>query len=137
MLIELVLVAVLSECPEGTVHQMPYCVPIVQVVESEPFAGYVGSGVERWRPWVEIYFRPADVPRAMRIMACESSGNPNALGPYKEVGLFQHHPRYWAERSASYGWGGWSAYSVDANVAVAAALAYDTSGGGWQHWVCK
>ena len=28
------------------------------------------------------------------IALCESGGNPKAIGPYKEVGLFQIHPKY-------------------------------------------
>lgn len=119
------------QCAEGLIHQMPYCVPPV----TAEYAKY-GYDVDRWHPWIEIYFKPEDVDHALRILKCESSGNPNALGAIGEIGLFQHHPRYWAERSVRYGWGGWSPYSPDANVAVAAAMIYYDPRS-WLHWSCE
>lgn len=97
-----------------------------------------GPGVEGWRPLVEHFFAPADVDRALRIMACESKGDPNARNPYSGAsGLFQHMPRYWSQRSSSAGYGGQSIFDPVANVAVAAWLVYDYPGGGWGHWVCR
>jgi hypothetical protein len=97
-----------------------------------------GPGPEGWRPLVEKFFRPGDVDRAMRVMACESLGDPNARNPLSGAsGLFQHIPRYWPERSASAGFGGASIFDPEANVAVAAWMIYEYPGGGWQHWVCK
>lgn len=83
-----------------------------------------------------IYFYPWEVERAMRVLGCESVGDPEAIGEAGEMGLMQHHPRYWAERSSRYGWGGWSAFSPDANIAVAAAIVhYDDRS--WRHWTCR
>ncbi len=97
-----------------------------------------GPGAEGWRPLVELFFDPADVDRAVRIIACESNGNPSARNPSSGAsGLFQHMPRYWADRSSSAGYGGSSILDPEANVAVAAWLVYDYRAGGWQHWVCK
>lgn len=136
-------VSALEECAEGMTHVAPFCftpdeltVFLSTQTETEAPRPFYGSGVERWRPWVEIYFQPGDVDRAMRVLRCESGGNPSAVGGVGEIGLFQHHPRYWAERSARYGWGGWSAYSPDANVAVAAAIIYNDSRS-WLHWTCR
>lgn len=97
-----------------------------------------GSGSEGWRPLVELFFEADDVDKAIRIMECESRGDPGARNPSSgAAGLFQHMPGYWSSRSAAAGYGGASIYDPEANVAVAAWLVYDYSGGGWQHWVCK
>ncbi|KKL09308.1 hypothetical protein LCGC14_2567200, partial [marine sediment metagenome] len=93
---------------------------------------YTG-GVERWRSLVATYFRAEDVNRAMRIMACESRGNPNAKNPGSSAsGLFQHLGKYWVSRSAAAGYGGVSVFDPTANVAVAAWLRDQRGGGG--HW---
>ena len=95
---------------------------------------WTGS-VEQWRGLVESYFRPADVAWALRVMACESGGNPNAKHPRSSAsGLFQHLARYWPGRSSRAGWAGASIFDPVANVAVAAWLYYS---GGASHWVCK
>ena len=74
----------------------------------------------------------------MRVMACESLGDPNARNPRSGAsGLFQHMPRYWPERSAAAGFGGRSIFDPEANVGVAAWMIYEYPGGGWKHWVCK
>ncbi len=97
------------------------------------------AGVEQWRPLVAAYFRPGDVDRALRIMQCESGGDPNIMhdfsNPASASGLFQHLGKYWATRSAAAGYGGVSIFDPTANVAVAAWLRDQP--GGWQHWVCR
>ena len=86
-----------------------------------------------WLSLVEAYFAPADVSRALWVIHCESSGNPNAVhGSSGASGLFQHLPKFWADRSSKAGRAGESILDPDANVAVAAWLVY--SGGGWRHW---
>lgn len=97
-----------------------------------------GPGAEGWRGLVEEHFAPGDVDRALRIMACESNGDPDARNRSSGAsGLFQHMPRYWSERSAGAGFAGESIFDPVANVAVAAWMVYDYAGGGWQHWVCR
>lgn len=94
----------------------------------------MGSNVEQWRGLVAAYFAPGQVETALRVMRCESGGNPNARNSRSgAAGLFQHLPKYWAERSAKAGWGGASIYSPEANVAVSAWLVRN---GGWGHWTC-
>lgn len=89
------------------------------------------------RALIERYFRPEDVNRAIRIAWCESSFNPRAVNPTSgAAGLFQHLPRFWAERSALAGWPGADAFDPEANVAVAAWLLYEFPGT-WEHWTCK
>ncbi len=86
-----------------------------------------------WLSLVEAYFAPADVSRALWVIHCESSGDPNAVhGSSGASGLFQHLPKFWADRSSNAGRSGASILDPDANVAVAAWLVY--SGGGWRHW---
>lgn len=86
-----------------------------------------------WLSLVEAYFAPADVSRALWVIHCESSGNPNAVhGSSGASGLFQHLPKFWDDRSSKAGRSGASILDPDANVAVAAWLVY--SGGGWRHW---
>ena len=95
--------------------------------------GAVSAGVEQWRSLVVAYFSADKVETALRIMACESGGNPNALGRDGDSGLFQHLQRYWTERSSKAGWAGASIWDPTANVAVAAWLQRT---GGWRHWTC-
>ena len=104
---------------------------------SKPRALVVWTGtVEQWRPLIERYFAPADVGWAMRVMSCESGGNPNAKNPAGSAsGLFQHlAAKYWTARAVAAGWAGADVFDPEANVAVAAWLYYH---GGPSHWVCK
>lgn len=94
------------------------------------------SSTEQWRGLISAFFAEADMAWAMRVMACESGGNPDATNPSSgAAGLFQHLPKYWAERSSNAGVAGSTPYDPPANVAVAAWLFYE--GGGQSHWVCK
>ncbi len=105
------------------------------VPHTHPRRSFSG-GVERWRPLVAAYFRPSDVDRALRIMACESGGNPNAKNPGSSAsGLFQHLGKYWPARSAAAGYSGESIYDPTANVATAAWLRDQP--GGFDHWMCR
>lgn len=97
-----------------------------------------GPGAEGWRPLVEEYFPAHEVDRAIRIIACESNGDPNARNPRSGAsGLFQHMPGDWPMRADSAGFPGASIFDPEANVAAAAWLVYDAQGGGWGHWVCR
>ena len=87
--------------------------------------------VEEWRPLVATYFKPEDVDRALCLIGYESLGDPNAYNNSSGAsGLFQHLPKYWAERSTDAGWSGADIMDPEANVAVAAWLREE----GWQHW---
>jgi hypothetical protein len=97
--------------------------------------GTAPAGVEQWRSLVVAYFPPDQVERALRVMACESGGNPLAKNPGSSAsGLFQHLARYWPTRSSAAGWAGASIWNGEANIAVAAWLLRT---GGWSHWVCR
>ncbi|HJM97934.1 MAG TPA: transglycosylase SLT domain-containing protein [Acidimicrobiales bacterium] len=101
------------------------------------------ADVEQWRQSVESainsYGGPSsDTNRFLRIMQCESMGQPNATNPSSgAAGLMQHLPQYWDARANTAGYPGYSAYDPIANINVSAWLIYQASGGGWQHWVCR
>ncbi len=86
-----------------------------------------------WKDLVRLYFRPGDVARALRVVRCESGGNPSAVNSSSgAAGLFQHLPRYWKARAANAGFPGSSPLDAEANIAASAWLVYH--GGGWSHW---
>lgn len=94
--------------------------------------GESSSAVERWRPLVEKHFPPGMVAKALRVMFCESRGNPDARNPSSDAsGLFQHLPRFWPQRSQAAGFAGASIFDPEANIATAAFLA---TRDGWRHW---
>lgn len=100
---------------------------------AQPATRLAPRDVEVWRPLVEAHFAPGDVARALAVISCESSGDPNAKNPRSSAsGLFQHLGRFWAERTADAGLPGADIFDPSANVAVAAWLVYE--GGGWSHW---
>ena len=91
--------------------------------------------VERWRPVVAMYFPDDRVDWALRIIECESHGDPEAKNPRSSAsGLFQHLGSLWDERTAAAGWDDADIFDPFANIAMAAWL-LETGGPG--HWVCK
>ncbi len=119
-----------------------YAAAQAALAEAQRKYRWTGS-VEQWRPLVEQYFPAERVQEAMRVMACESGGNPNAKNPTSTAtGLFQFLTGTWAWSSVSAGWSGYSRLDPEANIAVAAWLV-DRSvrtnhpGGAWGHWECQ
>ena len=97
--------------------------------------------VEQWRSLVASFFRPNLVDSALRVMQCESLGDPQAYNPYSGAsGLFQFLPGTWAVTAGRAGYAGSSAFEPEANVAAAAWLAgyYQSRGQSpWVPWHCK
>lgn len=97
--------------------------------------------VEQWRSLVATFFSSAQVDPALRIMQCESLGDPLAYNPYSGAsGLFQFLPGTWAVTSVKAGYEGSSPFDPEANVAAAAWLAgyYESLGRSpWSPWYCK
>ncbi len=88
------------------------------------------------RALVTLYFDRADVNRAVRIAWCESRFDPGSVNLRTGgVGLFQHLPRYWAERSSEAGFGGYPATDPEASTAAAAWEVYN--GAGWEIFSCR
>lgn len=88
------------------------------------------------RALVSQYFEPEDVTRAVRIAWCESRFDPDSVNLRTGgVGLFQHLPRYWADRSDAAGFDGYPATDPEASVAAAAWEVYN--GAGWEIFSCR
>ena len=108
--------------------------PTVILVDS-PY----GENVERWRSDVRgalaEYGLGDEEDRFMRVMWCESRGDPDAVNAESGAsGLMQHIPRYWDERARAAGFQGASPFDPIANI-YASVWLLDT--GGWNHWECK
>lgn len=109
----------------------PEPAPVVRTVPRPPPAPPVS--VESWRPLVAAHFQPEHVDAALRVMACESGGNPNAANPTSTArGLFQFLRGWW---SGAWGYPAFDPYDPAANVIAAAWLS--KGGSDWSHWVCK
>ena len=102
-----------------------------------------GPDVERWRPEVITaiarYGGPAtDVPKFLRVMKCESGGDPDAYNTSSGAsGLMQHLDNYFPWRAKMAGYEGASPFDPIANINTSAWLLYEHVAGGWQHWVCQ
>ena len=94
--------------------------------------------VERWRvPVVEAlkeYGLEEEEKTFMRVLRCESFGDPDAKNPESGAsGLMQHIPSYWADRATVSGFHGASPFDPIANI-YASVWLLDI--GGWSHWEC-
>lgn len=98
--------------------------------------------VEQWRETVTQAILAnggpiTDVPRFLRILECESRGDPNAYNAASGAsGLMQHLERYWPARADKAGYTNASPFNAEANIHTSAWLIYRATGGGWSHWVC-
>lgn len=97
--------------------------------------------VEQWRGLVQQFFPTHRVEEALRIIDCESNGDPEAYNPYSGAsGLFQFLPSTWATTAPNAGYPGASPFDPEANIASAAWLAnrYEELGHYyWQAWSCR
>jgi hypothetical protein len=88
------------------------------------------------RALVTLFFEPTDVNKAVRIAWCESRFDPDAQDLRTGgIGLFNHLPRYWEERSANAGFPGVAATDPEASAAAAAWEVYHA--GGWEIFNCR
>ena len=97
--------------------------------------------VEQWRSLLEQYFPTSRVEEALRIIDCESNGDPNAYNPYSDAsGLFQFLPSTWATTAGPAGFPGASPFDPVANIGSAAYLGNHYEELGlyfWAPWNCK
>lgn len=110
--------------------------------EAASSASVVTSPTSGWLSEVEvrrlanIYFEPRDVNKAVRIAWCESRFDANAEDLRTGgIGLFNHLPQYWEERSANAGFAGVPATDPEASTAAAAWEVYN--GAGWSIFTCR
>ncbi len=88
------------------------------------------------RALVSLYFAASDVNRAVRVAWCESRFDPDSVNLRTGgIGLFQHLPKYWADRASSAGFGGSDPTDPEASTAAAAWAVYQ--GGGWDVFACR
>ena len=99
------------------------------------------GAVEQWRSAVQQHFPAGRVDEALRIIQCESLGDPDAYNPYSGAsGLFQFLPSTWATTAPKAGFSGASVFDPTANIGSAAWLAnrYQALGMSyWQPWSCR
>lgn len=99
--------------------------PATPTPEPTPDAPVYGAGVEQWRSLVASIFPAWAVDTALRIMSCESNGDPNAVGAQGELGLFQVHPRWHSDAT------------LDPLGNVRAAYRISNGGRDWSAWSCR
>lgn len=116
---------------EEVIHPEPTDLHAVGFVVAPPSVNTgMGSNVEQWRGLVAAYFPADQVDHALRVMACESGGNPWAYNRSGASGLMQVLAS-WAD---NFGYQPSDLFDPDINLYVASLLYYD---GGWGHWVCR
>lgn len=87
--------------------------------------------IERWTPLVARHSWNVDY--ALSILQCESGGNPGAVSPTNDHGLFQHNARYGPARFADYGMDWSDRYDPATNIEAAYRLWRSE---GWRPWTC-
>ena len=113
-------------------HRHPWYWAEGQPESPVPYRG-MGADVERWRTLTAVYFG-ANTDAALRVMACESGGNPEAKNRSSSAsGLFQFLASTW-EKVTGEDYPG-NVFDGESNIAAAAEL----SGGGsdWSQWSCR
>lgn len=131
----------------GTTGTSP---PTTEPPTTEPTTTTDGGGgggwdfppaVEQWRDLVSQYFPSNRVEEALRILQCESLGDPEAYNPFSGAsGLFQFIPSTWASTAPQAGFPDADPFNPEANVGTAAWLAnrYQELGQNyWQAWSCR
>jgi len=100
-------------------------------IEPEPVATVAAAsvGVEQWRSLVASIFPADTVDNVLRVMQCESGGNPNAVSPTGDHGLMQINEVNFAR------FAGRSPYDPEANLEVAYAMS--AGGTSFWAWSCK
>lgn len=138
MIAALILTAVLGNpapCAPDLIHYMPFCLTPAEYVAltAPPVPATVTpvvavSGVEQWRAMVAFYWNEPHTSRMLRIMECESHGEPTAKNPRSSAtGLFQIMA-FWQKK--------WPGDYTDpwTNTAVAYQIWLTQ---GYPAWVCK
>jgi hypothetical protein len=97
--------------------------------------------VEQWRSTAERFFPSGRVNEALRIIQCESLGDPDAYNPYSGAsGLFQFLPATWASTAPKAGFPDASPFDPVANIGSASWLAnryHDLGRSYWEPWSCR
>jgi hypothetical protein len=130
-----------EECPEGFIHYSVLCITPYEYAEltnpptplplEEPILAF--KGVEQWRHIVEYFWPDWAIERMIRIMHCESRGDPSAKNPRSSAtGLFQIMGS-WQKK-----WpGDYTDPWTNAAVAYQIWLEADRYGDPFSPWVCR
>ena len=90
--------------------------------------------VQKWEPLVSKYFKQEDIPKALTIIYCESSGRYDAVGintnGTRDIGLWQFNDNTWTWLTNKLNITS-NRYNPEVTTAVAAWLVYND---GWHHW---
>ena len=90
--------------------------------------------VLEWKPLVSQYFKQEDIPKALTIIYCESSGRDDAVGVNtngtRDIGLWQFNDNTWTWLTNKLNISS-NRYNPEVTTAVAAWLVYND---GWHHW---
>jgi hypothetical protein len=121
-----------DQCPPPPPHFDP------QPIRPQPPASESVAGVEQWRTLVMTYFSGSDVDIAMRVMGCESGGNPSAKNPRSTAaGLWQFLRSTWDRAAAATGSPSYTAGGpYDPVWATINAAWLRARGSGWNQWEC-
>lgn len=133
-------------CPEGLTQTWGVCVTdmarrwIPEKYLVSPVKARPETGVERWRGLVETYWPPGLVEWALRIIDCESHGNPSAKNVRSSAaGLFQFLRSTWDRGPAqALGFGSYDSGAVyDPELNIRAAAWLYANWGGASQWSCR
>ena len=113
--------------PTTTTHYHPPTTTTTVPVTAPPPAVERTGECAGWEAVVASYFPASQVGSACAVLMCESQGNPNAVSPTNDHGLFQinvvHRDSFdWSRR-----------YDPHVNTAFAAQLWGEQ---GWSPWAC-
>lgn len=88
-----ILVALPRDLPPFALEPQPAPPSAPSARAAEALVAWEASaGVAQWRGLASEIFPAENVERLLRVMTCESGGNPNATGGAGERGLMQIHP---------------------------------------------
>ena len=98
-----------------------FCIPWIPVVSNVEVDNKWGWEVDRWEPVVshiaEMYDATDEVDTFMRVMHCESRGDPDAYNESSGAsGLMQHLSRFWDYRAEQVNMSGYSPFDPIANI---------------------
>jgi hypothetical protein len=110
--------------PQGT----PVPPPVEPTIVQQPVVQITPVNSD-WRPLVAKYFPAEQVDNALAIMNAESGGNPSAVSPTNDHGLFQINAGTWPGYAD--GLPLEMAYDAETNIRVASYI-YNTRG--WSPW---
>ena len=118
-----------------------FCIPWIPVVSNVEVDNKWGWEVDRWEPVVshiaEMYDATDEVDTFMRVMHCESRGDPDAYNESSGAsGLMQHLSRFWDYRAEQVTMSGYSPFDPIANIHASFWLLTKRGYGGWVHWEC-